>query len=94
MHLKQRDVPPLETYHSSDPLACVDGRVEDHSFLRPLTAGTPDMNTGNRAALDRGAGGDDLGIVGVLRYQITHELQMVGVRMVGVEEGDIGGSKS
>ena len=66
--------------------------MKDNSLLQPFASGTPDVNTSDRAALDCGARGDNLSAGGVLRNQITHELQVFGIRVVGVEVGYVGSS--
>lgn len=68
--------------HGGDPLARVDGAVEDDSRLFALPGASPEVNTCDRSSLVGVARRDDgrAGWVGGL--EIPQELEMVVVRMV------------
>jgi hypothetical protein len=41
------------------------------------------VNTSQDTSLDGGAGGDDLGLAGVAGLQVSEELDMIGIGVVG-----------
>lgn len=77
--------------HRADPLAGVNGAVENNGGLGALGAAI-DVDARDGVALERAARGNDLGVVGVRCHQVLEELQMVGVRVVRVEPSGVGGS--
>ena len=71
--------------HGCDPFARVDVAVDDDCWLGAAASASPDLDTGQGAALDGGSGCDDGGVACVAGLQVSQELEVVGVWVVGGE---------
>jgi hypothetical protein len=63
----------------------MDIAVDDHSRLGSTASASPDLDAGQSAALDRGAEGNDGRVAGVASLEISQELEMVCIWVVGCE---------
>lgn len=79
----------LDTYHSNDPFARMDGAMKNDGGFLAATATTENMQARDGIAITRGSRRDTLNIARVLRGNILHPLKMVIVWMVRCEPGGI-----